>query len=45
MSLAQARLDWIRIAAELDERGWALTGPLLRPETCAAIADLYRYMV
>lgn len=41
MSLAQARLDWIRIAAELDERGWALTGPLLRPETCAAIADLY----
>ncbi len=41
MSLAQARLDWIRIAAELDDRGWALTGPLLRPETCAAIADLY----
>ena len=25
-------LDWKRIAAELDARGWALTGPLLTPE-------------
>ena len=34
-------LDWTRIAAELDARGWALTGPLLKPETCASVADLY----
>jgi len=34
-------LDWTRIAAELDARGWALTGPMLKPETCAGIADLY----
>ena len=26
-----AALDWSRIAAELDQRGWALTGPLLAP--------------
>ena len=31
MSIAErlAALEWDRIAAELDERGWALTGPLL----------------
>ena len=31
MSIAQrlAAVEWDRIAAELDERGWALTGPLL----------------
>lgn len=34
-------LDWIRIGAELDGRGWALTGPILKPETCQGIADLY----
>ncbi len=34
-------LDWNRIAAELDARGWALTGPVLTPETCARTADLY----
>jgi hypothetical protein len=34
-------LDWTRITAELDAQGWALTGPLLKPETCAAIAGLY----
>ena len=34
-------LDWSRIAAELDARGWALTGPMLRPETCAQLAGLY----
>lgn len=34
-------MDWTRIAAELDARGWALTGPLLKPETCAGVADLY----
>ncbi|HEX8233098.1 MAG TPA: 2OG-Fe(II) oxygenase [Caulobacteraceae bacterium] len=35
------RLDWARIIGELDARGWALTGPLLSPETCAMVADLY----
>ncbi|CAN5153938.1 2OG-Fe(II) oxygenase [soil metagenome] len=34
-------LDWTRITADLDAQGWALTGPLLKPETCAKIADLY----
>ena len=34
-------LDWSRIDAELDAQGWALTGPLLKPETCAKIAGLY----
>ena len=34
-------LDWMRIAAALDAQGWALTGPLLKPQTCAAIAGLY----
>jgi hypothetical protein len=34
-------LDWTRIAADLDAQGWALTGPLLKPQTCQRIADLY----
>ena len=34
-------LDWPRIAADLDAQGWALTGPLLKPETCQRIAALY----
>ena len=34
-------LDWTRIAAELDARGWALSGPLLSAETCAELAALY----
>jgi len=34
-------LDWTRIAGELDARGWALTGPLLTPATCADLAGLY----
>lgn len=34
-------LDWTRIAAELDARGWALTGPLLSPAACADLAALY----
>jgi len=34
-------LDWTRIAADLDAQGWALTGPLLKPDTCARIAGLY----
>ncbi|MBI1682074.1 2OG-Fe(II) oxygenase [Caulobacter hibisci] len=34
-------LDWTRIAAELDARGWATTGPVLTPETCGRLAGLY----
>lgn len=34
-------LDLPRIAADLNAQGWALTGPLLTPETCAALAALY----
>lgn len=34
-------LDWPRIAAELDARGAALSGPLLHPGECAALAALY----
>lgn len=34
-------LDWARITAELDRRGWALTGPLFTPEACADLAALY----
>ncbi len=33
--------DWERIAADLDAQGWALTGPLLSPAECAALAGLY----
>jgi hypothetical protein len=35
------RLEWSRIAGELDARGWALTGPVLSPEACAGLAGLY----
>jgi hypothetical protein len=34
-------LDWKRIAAELDARGWALTGPLIDDADCASLAALY----
>jgi uncharacterized protein len=33
--------DWQRIGADLDSYGCALTGPLLAPAECAAIAALY----
>jgi uncharacterized protein len=33
--------DWRRIGADLDSHGCALTGPLLTPAECAAIAALY----
>ncbi len=36
-----ADLDWKRIAADLDARGWALTGPVLDDADCAALANLY----
>jgi hypothetical protein len=35
-------LDWKRIAAELDAYGCALTGPLLTPAACRALAATYR---
>lgn len=34
-------LDLPRIAADLNARGWALTGPLLTPRTCAALQAFY----
>jgi len=34
-------LDWKRIAADLDARGWALTGPVLDDDACASLANLY----
>lgn len=36
-----AALDWPRIAAALDARGHALTGPLLSAEECRRLAALY----
>ena len=34
-------LDWPALAAELDARGYATTGPLLSPAECRALAALY----
>lgn len=36
-----ARLDWSRIAADLDASGWATTGPILDPAECTRIASRY----
>jgi hypothetical protein len=36
-----AALDWPTIAAELDARGHAVTGPLLTPAECRTLASLY----
>lgn len=33
--------DWTRVEADLDARGHALTGPLLTPDQCDALAALY----
>lgn len=41
MSPEPANLDWKRIAAELDARGWALTGPMFTPQACADLAAHY----
>ncbi len=40
-----AALDWPRIAAELDARGWSLTPRLLDDDACAALAGLYEQEV
>lgn len=34
-------LDWARIGADLDARGFAMTGKLLDADACAALAGLY----
>ncbi|MGB6555641.1 MAG: 2OG-Fe(II) oxygenase, partial [Candidatus Binataceae bacterium] len=34
-------LDWKRIERDLDARGYALTGPILAPDECAAMIALY----
>jgi uncharacterized protein len=34
-------LDWGGLRAQLDERGFALTAPLLTPPECAELADLF----
>lgn len=39
--LAIDALDWDRIGADLDARGWAATGPVLSPAGCEALAALY----
>ena len=36
-----ARLDWGRIAADLESRGWANTGPILEDAECSRIAAWY----
>jgi uncharacterized protein len=36
-----AGLDWRRIAADLDEQGWAATGPLLQAGECAELRARY----
>lgn len=36
-----ARLDWARIRAGLDDRGFATAGPILTREECAGLAGLY----
>jgi uncharacterized protein len=35
------RIAWPEVEAELDERGYATTGPLLTPAECRALAGLY----
>jgi hypothetical protein len=36
-----AELDWQRMEAALDERGWATTGPLLTPDECRELIGSY----
>ena len=38
----EAGIDWHEIAASLDERGYAITPPLLAAEECCGLASLYR---
>jgi uncharacterized protein len=41
MARELARLDWPAIAEELDSNGCAVIGPLLEPEACRSLANLY----
>lgn len=41
LPLSMFSLDLDRIAADLDAQGWALTGRLLTPWTCATLRTLY----
>ncbi|MEO5837825.1 MAG: 2OG-Fe(II) oxygenase [Acidimicrobiales bacterium] len=34
-------IDWAAVTADLDDLGVALTGPILDPDQCAALRDLY----
>jgi hypothetical protein len=34
-------IDWVRVEQDLDESGYATTGPLLTPDECRRIARLY----
>jgi hypothetical protein len=36
-----AKLDWASLAESLDQRGFALTSPLLTPAECGSLAGLY----
>ncbi|MBT5193560.1 MAG: hypothetical protein HOM07_14515, partial [Rhodospirillaceae bacterium] len=36
-----AALDWGAMAAQIDETGYARTGPLLSVEACAGLIALY----
>jgi hypothetical protein len=36
-----AELDWGRLTDDIDRRGWATTGPLLKPGECKALAGAY----
>jgi len=36
-----AELDWAALEAQLDERGYARTPPILEPEECRALVGLY----
>ena len=38
----EAGIDWRQIATSLDERGYAITPPLLAAEECCGLAALYR---
>jgi len=39
--MTKLKQDWTRIAAELDDQGWAVLPGLLDPATCDAVAALY----
>jgi hypothetical protein len=36
-----AGLDWVELARQLDEQGFAVTGPVLSAEECVELADLF----